>query len=150
MVDSRAKGATAEVKVRDDLRKLTGLRWERVPASGALNPVHGLKGDLYVPNAQNNYVVEVKHYKDCHLTSNILTDKNPQLLEWWKQAVRQGQQVNKEPLLIFKHDRSKLFAAYRDMPSADYRYLFIDIDGHAFYTALLSDYLLHEQPKFTA
>lgn len=148
-MDSRAKGATAETKVRDELRKATGLPWERVPGSGALDPKHFLKGDLYIPNVTNNYVVEVKHYKDCHLTSNILTDKNPQLLEWWKQAIRQGEQVKREPLLIYKHDRSKLFAAYKTMPTASYRYMFIDIDGHAFYTALLSDYLTYEQPKFT-
>jgi hypothetical protein len=109
MVDSRAKGSTAELKGRDLLRKITGLRWERIPASGALDPIHGLKGDLYVPNKDNKFCVEVKHYKDDHLTSKLLTSKNPQLIEWWKQAVRQGEQVNKDPLLMFKFDRSKWF-----------------------------------------
>ena len=50
MVDPRAKGARAETQVRDKLRELTALNWERVPSSGALDPKHGLKGDLYVPN----------------------------------------------------------------------------------------------------
>lgn len=148
MVDSRAKGATAETKVRDDLRKLTGLKWERVPGSGALDPKHGLKGDLYVPGALNLYVTEVKHYKDCHLTSNLLTDKTPQLIEWWVQAKRQGVQVSKKPLLIYKHDRSKLFAAFEEMPTASYRYFYIAIDGHEFYTSLLEDFIKNEQPVF--
>lgn len=150
MVDPRVKGATAETKVRDELRKSTGLKWERVPGSGALNEKHGLKGDLYVPNSTNYYCVEVKHYKDCHLTSNILTDKTPQLLEWWQQTIRESKQVSRKPLLIFKHDRSKLFAAYQEMPSADYRFMFINLPGHEFYVALLDDYLKYEQPKFVA
>jgi hypothetical protein len=128
MVDSRAKGATAETKARDELRKLTGLKWERVPGSGALDPKHGLKGDLYVVGEKNLYVTEVKHYKDDHLNSSLLTGKSPQLLEWWSQAVRQGVQVDKTPLLIYKHDRSKMFAAYKDIPSVDYRYMYINVN----------------------
>ena len=112
MPDSRAKGRTAELKGRDELRKLTGLTWERIPASGALDAKHGLKGDLYIPLKDNRYCVEVKHYKDDHLTSKLLTGKNPQLIEWWNQTNRQAKQVNKEPLLLFKYDRSKWFVAY--------------------------------------
>ena len=147
-VDPRAKGARAETLIRDQLRVLTGLNWERVPASGALDPKHGLKGDLYVPNEKNLYAVEVKHYEEDHLTSAILTGKNPQFFVWWDQAVRQGKQVDKIPLLIFKHDRSKTFCAFEDMPSADYRYFFISALGHEVYVALLDDFVKHEQPKF--
>lgn len=150
MVDSRDKGARAETVVRDLLRKHTGLKWERVPGSGALNEKHGLKGDLYVPNEKNYYCVEVKHYADDHLTSALLTGKNPQLIEWWNQAVRQGKQVDKKPLLTYKFDRSKIFVAYEEMPTASYRYMFISVEGKEFYTALLEDYLQYEQPKFIA
>ena len=150
MVDSRDKGARAEIAIRDLLRKYTSLKWERTPGSGALNEKHGLKGDLYVPNEKNLYCVEVKHYKDDHLTSALLTGKTPQLVEWWLQAIRQGLQVQKQPLLIYKYDRSKVFAAYEEMPTASYRYLFVSVCGVEFYTALLEDYLQHEQPKFIA
>lgn len=150
MVDSRDKGARAETVVRDALRKATKLQWERTPGSGALNEKHGLKGDLYIPNEKNYYCVEVKHYVDDHLTSALLTGKTPQLLEWWAQAIRQGKQVDKKPLLIFKFDRSKLFAAYEEMPTANYRYMFISVEGKELYTALLEDYLQYEQPKFIA
>ena len=43
VVDSRAKGARGEYLVRDLLREHTGLQFERVPMSGALEY---LKGDL--------------------------------------------------------------------------------------------------------
>lgn len=149
-VDPRAKGARAETTIRDQLRKLTNLQWERVPSSGALDPKHGLKGDLYVPGEKNLYSVEVKHYEEDHLTSAILTGKSPQFFEWWAQAVRQGAQVKKTPLLIFKHDRSKVFCAFEDMPSSEYRYFFINALGYEVYVSLLDDFVIHEAPKFIA
>lgn len=148
MVDSRAKGARGETVIRDILRKHTNLQWERVPASGALDPKHGLKGDLYVPNEKNLYVVEVKNYEEDHLTSKILSGKSPQLLEFWKQTVRQGKQVDKLPLLMFKFDRSKVFNAFEAMPTHSYPYVFINVQGYEFYVSLLEDWLEYEKPIF--
>ena len=68
VVDARAKGARTETTVRDLLKKHTGLGWERVPGSGALDPKHLLKGDLYVPGRTNLWCVEVKGYAEDHLT----------------------------------------------------------------------------------
>ncbi len=149
-VDPRAKGSRAETLIRDRLRELSGLGWERVPSSGALDAKHGLKGDLYVPNEKNLFAVECKHYAEDHLTSSVLTAKDPQLLTWWEQAVRQGKQVNKIPLLIFKHDRSKIFCAFNDPPTADYRFISICAKDHYFNVSLLDDWYTHEQPKFIA
>jgi Holliday junction resolvase len=109
LVDSRQKGARAEAAIVKLLCEKTGLNWKRVPGSGALHEDHGLKGDVYIPNEHNYWACEVKHYKDGHLTSKVLTDKDPQLLQWWTQAVRQGKQTDKRPILFFKHDRSKWF-----------------------------------------
>lgn len=145
---SKEKGTRAETLIKETLIKYTKLPWERTPLSGALDPKHGLKSDLYIPNEHNIYTVECKHYKEDHLTSQILTSKNPQLIEWWIQTVRQGSQVGKKPLLIFKHDRSKMFVAYEDMPTMDYRIIFIQILGYEFYISLLEDWLTHEKPKF--
>ena len=149
-VDPRAKGARAETLAKDQLKVLTGLQWERVPSSGALDPKHGLKGDLYVPNEKNLYVVEVKHYADDHITSILLTGKNPQFFDWWVQAVRQGIQVEKTPLLIFKFDRSKIFCAFQQNPTNNYRYIFINALGYKVYVALLDDFVKGELPEFIA
>ena len=104
MVDSRQKGARAEAAAKGLLIKHTNLDWQRTPGSGALNKQHKLKGDLYIPDEKNHYCVEVKHYKDDHLTSKLLTDKKPQLIKWWEQAVRQANEVERVPLLLFKFD----------------------------------------------
>jgi len=109
MVDSRQKGARAEAAMVKLLKEATGLNWKRTPGSGALHQDHLLKGDIYIPGEYNYYCCEVKHYKEDHLTSKVLTSKIPQLLEWWKQSLRQGKQVDKIPILFFKFDRSKWF-----------------------------------------
>ena len=148
MVDVRQKGATAETKARDVLRQQTGLKWERVPGSGALDPKHQLKGDLYVPGEKNLYSVEVKHYKDSHINHLLITGKNPQIIEWWEQAVRQGLQVDKTPLLIFKHDRSPFYSAFWDIPNDGFNHLTVKHGEHEFTICLLEDYLKHQKPKF--
>jgi hypothetical protein len=114
MIDSRAKGRNAEMKARDELRKLTDLRWERTPMSGALGAQHKLKGDLYVPEVALRYCVEVKHYKDDHISTKIITSVKPMFFEWWDQTIREAEQMEKLPLLLFKHNRSKWFAAFCD------------------------------------
>ena len=147
MVDSRQKGARAENEAKGFLKKHTGLPWQRVPGSGALNPTHKLKGDLYVPEYRNIYCVEVKHYKEDHLTSKILTDKTPQVVKWWEQAERQAKQVEQLPLLIFKFDRSKFFVAFKTNDTIiDYRYLYYNEED--IHIAKLDDWLLFEDPKF--
>ncbi len=112
MIDSRAKGRTAELKCRDELRNLTDLMWERTPLSGALSAKHKMKGDVYVPGIPLKYCVEIKHYADDHINTTLLTGKNPLFVGWWEQTIREAQQMENEPLLIFKHNRSKWFAAF--------------------------------------
>lgn len=146
MVDPRQKGARGELQVRDKLRELTGHVWERTPGSGALDPKHKLKGDLYIPDASNVYCVEVKNYEEDHITSKLLTSSNPQLIEWWTQAERQASQVGRKPLLIFKFNRSKMFVAYNDVPSTNLKTILI-LDK--IFVSLLEDWITSEKPKFT-
>jgi len=150
MVDSRDKGSRGENVVKKALRDLTGLDWQRTPGSGALHEKHKLKGDLYVPDKQNLWCVECKNYKDDHISSKILTDKVPQIFHWWEQTLRQGEQVNREPLLIFKFDRSKLFCAFQVMPESHLPFLYVSRNGYEFYIALLEEWIKMETPKFVA
>lgn len=147
MVDSRQKGSKAETDVAKVLNKFTGLEFLRVPLSGALDAKHGLKGDLYLLNGCK-YCVEVKHYKDDHLTSKLLTSKDPQFIIWWEQTIREAQQINKKPLLIYKFDRSKLFVAFDEMPTQIYDYITINVNDYVIYTTELNEWLTKENPKF--
>ena len=123
MVDSRAKGARGEYLVRDMLREATGLKFERVPASGALEY---LKGDIYVPNNKNIYCIEVKNYADSPLTDKIFTaTKTNNLIRWWKKVVQQAYNGDQKPLLFFKYNRSKVFVVTEVKPSNKTDYMYI-------------------------
>lgn len=150
MIDVRAKGAAGESKVKDTLRKLTGLGWERTPGSGALDEKHKLKGDLYIPGCKNFYTVEVKNYADDNLTSKILTNKSPILLQWWEQAVRQAKQNENTPLLIFKYNRSNLFVAYNTPAEKTkfYDHFIVQVQSNSFFVSLLESFIKHESPVF--
>ena len=144
MVDSRAKGARGEYLVRDMLRDATGLKFERVPSSGALEY---LKGDLYVPNQRNYYCIEVKNYKDSPLSDKVFTQpKTNNLVKWWKKIVIQAIGGNQKPLLFYKYDRSKVFVVTGQKPENTIEYLFIRFLDC--YVLLAEDWLKHEKVEF--
>ena len=146
MVDSRAKGARGEYLVRDMLREATGLKFERVPASGALEY---LKGDIYVPNNKNIYCIEVKNYADSPLTDKIFTaTKTNNLIRWWKKVVQQAYNGDQKPLLFFKYNRSKVFVVTEVKPSNKTDFMYISF--LKCYICLADEWLEVEQPKFTA
>jgi Holliday junction resolvase len=107
MVDARAKGARGEYLVRDMLRTHTGLQFERIPSSGALAY---LKGDLFVPHANNRFCIEVKNYAESPFNDKIFTaQKTNNLIKWWLKLKSQAKLMEQEPLLFFKYNRSKVF-----------------------------------------
>lgn len=117
MVDSRAKGTRNEYLVRDILKDVTGLAWERVPGSGGFGAMHGLKGDIYLPSSTgklSNYTIEVKAYAEDVITSNLLNSTVSQLEKFWEQTVREAGQMNSKPMLVFKKDRGKFLVALEE------------------------------------
>lgn len=120
MVDVRAKGASFETNIRDKLRKLTGLSWERAPASGALNARYGMKGDIILPvnsGAISLYAIECKAYADDQISGNLLYPAKQVFDEWWEQTIREAKQMNMKPMLIFKKNRGKhMLAIAEEIP----------------------------------
>ena len=127
------KGKRGEMQVRDLLRDKTGLKWERVPGSGAFNESHALKGDVYLPPSQKAhsvYCYEVKWYKDDQLNSNIFNVGTHQIEKWWEQATREAEQMNMKPALVFKKDKGEWLIAldYNDEAASallDHHYIVI-------------------------
>jgi|TARA_R110001592_G_scaffold47918_2_gene151436 Holliday junction resolvase len=144
MVDSRAKGARGEYLVRDMLRESTGMQFERVPNSGALEY---LKGDLYVPHEKNRFCIEVKNYAESPLTDRIFTqEKTNNLITWWKKLIIQAAGGNQDPLLFFKYNRSPVFVVTEDMPDVCEKWMYISfLDCYAL---LAEDWLKHEQVRW--
>jgi Holliday junction resolvase len=146
---SKAKGSRAELDLRNLLRKHTGLAWERTPLSGALDKVHCLSGDLYIPRENNKYTVEVKHYKDSAINHLLLCSDTPILKTWWAQCQREAKENKNLPLLIFKHDRSKWFVATNVLNDKDnYSKILIDRDDLVLEISLLEEWLVATKPEF--
>ena len=144
MVDSRAKGARGEYTVRDILRSYTGLQFERVPLSGALEY---LKGDLFVPDKKNRFCIEVKNYADSPLTDKIFTqEKTNNLIKWWQKLKHQASHSKQDPLLFFKYDRSKVFVATHIKPERTEKFLYIN--WLSCYIILAEEWLEQEKVDF--
>lgn len=137
-LDSRAKGRTAEYKVRDTLRKHTGLsHWERVPLSGAGH----IKGDVYLSNERNRYCIEVKSYAEDQINSNVLNDSNSQLEKFWAQATREAEEMNAEPILVFKKNRGKWIIATENSEMVTPELIFQPDSGTVLYIYLFDTWL---------
>ncbi len=144
MVDSRAKGARGEYLVRDMLRQATGLQFERVPSSGALEY---LKGDLYVPHAKNRFCIEVKNYEKSPLSDKIFTaPRTNNLIKWWKKLEQQAKGGDQEPLLFFKYNRSVVFVVTHILPENSDHFLYIK--WLECYVMVAEEWLETEQMEF--
>jgi len=143
MVDSRAKGQRGEYLVRDMLREASGLQFERVPSSGALAY---LKGDLYIPDANNAFCIEVKNYEKSPLSDKVFTNKTNYLLLWWEKIVKQAELKLQQPLLFFKYSRSKVFVVTTIKPE-NTKYMLISwLDC---YVCLAEEWLENEKMEWT-
>ena len=143
MVDSRVKGQRGEYLVRDMLRDASGLQFERVPSSGALAY---LKGDLYIPDANNAFCIEVKNYEKSPLSDKVFTNKTNYLLIWWEKIVKQAELKLQQPLLFFKYSRSKVFVVTNIKPE-NTKYMHISwLDC---YVCLAEEWLENEKMEWT-
>lgn len=97
------KGSRFEYKIRDLLTEKTGVKWDRVPMSGA----GSMKGDLYCLTNHYYYCIECKSFKDTVIQENLLNAKSNNFYSWWDQATREAQEMNRKPALVFKKDRGK-------------------------------------------
>jgi hypothetical protein len=135
---SKAKGSAYEQKIATRLTSEFGKEFRRVPLSGAIDY---LKGDIWTPHdtAWWPYAIECKHYKNIEW-NNLLTSKTTDMLEFWRQAVREGEVMKKKPLLIFRWNRSKDFVAFNDDIIVS-PYIKVESFGCEFKVSLLSDWI---------
>ena len=135
---SKAKGTAYEQKIANKLSNELKKEFRRVPLSGSIDY---LKGDIWVPadTAWWPYCIEAKHYKDLQW-NNLLTSKTTDILNFWKQTLRESEVMNKKPLLIFRWNRSKDFVAFNDNLIVDF-YIEVKSFGCHFKVTKLDDWL---------
>ena len=135
---SKIKGSAYEAKIKRYLNSHFDIEFERMPLSGS---IEYLKGDLWTPHdtAAWPYCIECKHYKDIQW-NNLLTAKTTDILQFWRQAVREAEVMRKEPLLIFRWNRSKDFVGWSDDVKVDH-YVEIKSFGGHFKVTQLDDWV---------
>ena len=135
---SKIKGSAYEAKIKRYLNSHFDIEFERMPLSGS---IEYLKGDLWTPHdtAAWPYCIECKHYKDIQW-NNLLTAKPTDILQFWRQAVREAEVMRKEPLLIFRWNRSKDFVGWSDDVKVDH-YVEIKSFGCHFKVTQLDDWV---------
>ena len=135
---SKIKGSAYEAKIRDLLTQELKLEFKRMPLSGSLEY---LKGDLWTPHdtAAWPYCIECKHYAEVNW-NGLLTAKSSDLLDFWRQAVREAKVMKKMPLVIYRWNRSKDYICWSDNINLDLQITYKGFDCE-FKMGLLQDWL---------
>lgn len=107
-MNSRRKGAKNEREVAKALKDWTGKEFAKTPASGGLQwKTANSKGDV-VCTTEGHYFpfcVEAKFHVKIDF-SHLLTPgiKNVEILDFWKQCVRDAKKCKKVPMLLMRYN----------------------------------------------
>lgn len=143
MVNSRQKGLRAEQQIAHLLGINSGETFTQTPGSGSGK----IKGDLYVKDKHNIFMIEVKHYRDMAFNQKIFTQKNNNFVKWWTKAIAQAEQMQQEPLLFMKQNYSQWYVTTTREPKKEKRYMYINWLGA--YILLADKWLENEELEFT-
>lgn len=141
MTNARQKGRTGEKQLAKILSDYSGLEFTLVPGSGSGT----IKGDIICPKCA--YCIEVKFYKESHLTDKMLTNKSNNIILWWNKLLGQAKQMRQKPLLVVKYNRSKWFVVTQDKPKSDNYWYISRLKA---YVVELTDWLASDKPRFSA
>jgi len=112
-MNSKRKGNKAEREVTKLFKEWTGFEFARVPSSGGLRwqRTSDTVGDILCSDKVHYLVfpfsVEVKNHKECDLHKIILSNKNNDFLDFWKQAQDDAKRGEKIPMLLARYNRMK-------------------------------------------
>lgn len=143
MVNSRQKGLRAEQQIAHLLTIKSGETFTQTPGSGSGK----IKGDLYVKDKHNIFMIEVKNYRDMAFNQKIFTQKNNNFVKWWTKAIAQAEQMQQEPLLFMKQNYSQWYVSTTREPKKEKRYMYINWLGA--YVMLADKWLENEELEFT-
>lgn len=140
------KGSRFEYLCRDMLTAKTGVKWDRVPQSGA----GVIKGDLFCLTNHYYHAFECKSFADSVIMENLLTAKSNNIYSWREQARREALQMGRLPAILFKKDRGKpMIGIAEQIEEVDHFRLYTTITGELvdIHIYLFEDWLAHKQVK---
>lgn len=103
--NSKRKGNSYELKIAKKMTEWTGLKFERVPASGGLHWAadNRVYGDIVCNVPDFPFVIEVKCRESWNMDSLINGSKEVE--KWWKQVTADAEATGKQPMVIFTRNR---------------------------------------------
>jgi len=99
-----------------------------------------------IEHKKNLFCIEIKHYKDMGFNHKIFTQKSNTFVNWWSKLCKQSQDMNQEPLLIFKENHSQWYVATTRKPLYK-KHMYINWLGC--YVTLADKFLETQEVKFT-
>lgn len=103
--NSKRKGNSYELKIAKKMTEWTGLKFERVPASGGLHwkQDNRVYGDIVCNMPDFPFVIEAKCRESWNMDSLINGSKEVE--KWWKQVTADAEATGKQPVVIFTRNR---------------------------------------------
>ena len=100
-VNSKTKGDTYERKIAKKLTEWTGLKFERVPASGGLKWAEDNRvyGDIVTNDPDFPITIECKNREEWNMDSLINGSKK--VAAWWNQVTDDTAVTGNAPMVIF-------------------------------------------------
>jgi len=104
-INRNRKGSDFERKIAKKMTDWTGLKFERVPASGGLHWAsdNRVYGDIVTNEPDFPFVIEAKCRESWNMDSLINGSK--EVGKWWKQVTADAEATGKEPMVIFTRNR---------------------------------------------
>ena len=116
-VNGKQKGSRVEREVAKILSKWWGAEFTRTPSSGMFATTHSVQlsrlgvdiaGDIICPK-DFPFNVEVKSRKKIDLFDIARNGKDSELWDWWEQSVRDANNTQKIPIVIFKENGKQFY-----------------------------------------
>ena len=139
-INSRKKGSKNERDGAKLFKQWTGFEFARVPSSGGLRwkRTTDTTGDILCSDKHHYLVfpfsIEMKVRKECDIQKIILTNKNNDYLDFWKQANDDAVRGDKIPLLLVRYNRMASNEYYLSITTTIFKKIkhLLNLDNHYF------------------
>lgn len=111
--NGKAKGNVFERKIAKIMTEWTGIKFERVPASGGLHwkSDNRVYGDIVCNDPEFPFVIECKNRQAWNMDSLINGSKEVE--KWWKQVTADAEATGKLPMVIFTRNQQPNYIMMR-------------------------------------
>lgn len=86
-----------------------------------------ITSDIVCTNGSFDYTIEAKSYKEFDGLTKLI-DKSSKIYLWFEQSCRDSKMINKQPLLIFKFNHTKVYLVTFDsnFTEMSFNYIYLD------------------------